>query len=162
VLCTLSLNFLLFCYPNRSLHFKCFFLNIGVLRHRDSIVQPVLTTLTLGITSVFSTSQQVIMGFAYDYTYQDHEYIFRIMNTKHARCYVQCSLWFPAATRLHSAVPSQFCDQDTQATLLTVVANKSALNTTWKPCNIRQLFSRSICACLRYYINFQNSNLHSK
>jgi len=25
----------------------------------------------------------------------DHEYIFRIMNTKQARCYVQCSLEFP-------------------------------------------------------------------
>ena len=31
------------------------------------------------------------MGFTYEYTYQDHEYIVRIMNTKHAQCtcYIQ-------------------------------------------------------------------------
>ena len=31
-------------------------------------------------------SKKVIMGFAYEYTYQDHEYIIRTMNTKHAPC----------------------------------------------------------------------------
>jgi len=28
------------------------------------------------------------MGFTYEYTYQDHEYIIRTMNTKHT-CYIQ-------------------------------------------------------------------------
>jgi len=28
-------------------------------------------------------NQKVIMGFAYEYTFQDHEYIIRTVNTKH-------------------------------------------------------------------------------
>jgi len=48
----------------------------------------------------------------------------------------------------HKISLSKFCDQGTQAMLLPAVANKSALNTAWKPYNIGQLFSRSICASL--------------
>jgi len=39
----------------------------------------------------------------------------------------------------HKIALSKFCDEGTQAMLLPAVANKSALNTAWKPYNIRQL-----------------------
>ena len=40
---------------------------------------------------------KVIMGFDYEYTYHDHEYIIKIMNTKPAQCtyynYIQHTLY---------------------------------------------------------------------
>ena len=45
---------------------------------------------------------QVIMGFAYEYTYQDHEYIIRTMNTKHERC---LAFLFQAAHKIGGSCP---------------------------------------------------------
>ena len=89
---TLSLGFFLFYYLNTLLHFQSFF-----SRHW-SIAQPACMTLMLGIISLH---QKVIVGFAYEYTYQDHDYIFRTMNTKNAQCYAQCCFGFlaPSSTQ---------------------------------------------------------------
>jgi len=50
----------------------------------------------------------MIMAFAYEYTYQDREYIIRTMNTKHSQCTYTC---------IHSACnqtgfPAPGCTQD--------------------------------------------------
>ena len=52
------------------------------------------------------------MSFAIDYTYQDHEYIVRILNTKHAQLvtkpYTYQVSWSWLHTSLHSVTLSTF------------------------------------------------------
>ena len=60
---------------------------------------------------------EMIMGFAYEYTYQDREYIIRTMNTKraqspaiHSACTPIATYGFPVPclhTRLHSVAANQ-------------------------------------------------------
>ena len=78
-------------------------------------------------------------------SYQDHEYI-TSMNTRHAQCTCYSSIFvtipymgFPAP----SCIPG--CTQSSYVSLwLSCLANKSAVNITWRPYNVTQMFSRSI------------------
>ena len=44
---------------------------------------------------------------AYEYTYQDHEYILRTMNTKY-----DCAVWLPAGGFPAGGFPAPSCTQD--------------------------------------------------
>ena len=52
-------------------------------------------------------NQKVIMGFAYEYTFQDHEYIIRTVNTKHegANIYNCLSFLLQAAPKIAISCP---------------------------------------------------------
>ena len=105
-------------YGNHQAVKDCFCLGTGVPRHRDGVVRPYVRTCVRPYvrTYVFSVyfirhkavvaraateaeHTKVIMV-AYEYTYQDHEYIIRTMNTKHERC----GMAFLLHTRLQSVV----------------------------------------------------------
>ena len=95
-----------------------FCLGTGVLRHRDCVVRQYIYTYVFSV--LCSIIQYIIKRWlhalqlrgsrehksekvVYEYTYQDHEYIIRTMNTKYERCCrLSCS---KLHTRLQSVVP---------------------------------------------------------
>jgi len=53
----------------------------------------------------------MIMGFPYEYTYQDHEYIIRTMNTKHAQLLTKPYTYQFLLLAVHKIALKHICDQ---------------------------------------------------
>jgi len=93
----------------------------------------------------------MIMGFTYEYTYQDHEYTIRTMNTMqlstpgiHSACNQTLYMWFSWSRQCNCTLSfwahlwSSCLGNASQ-----LYANTSYLNTAWRPCEARWQFSRT-------------------
>ena len=92
---------------------------VSALECRDIEMALYDRTYVFSILVVEAENTKVIMV-AYEYTYQDHEYIIRTMNTKHE----QCSMAF-----LLQAAQQDYCKLLGQM--------KLSLNTAWRPYEVK-------------------------
>ena len=102
-------------------------------------------------------------GLTYEYTYQDCEYILWIL----------CMLYIQLVTKPYTCgfpAPGYKCDWTLSfwahlwsgclGNASQLYANKSHLNTAWRPCEVRWLFSRTVCA-MTLLMDFTAKPTHS-